>query len=83
MVMSYLYKLISHSSYLDILKDNSTYSYSFTYNMFSHLSVQCRLLIGVTIDNGSTNTVGGSSYSAHQAVSRFAEHHIDMVSCVH
>ena len=27
------------------------------------------------------NTVGGSCYSAHQAVSNFAEHHIDMVSC--
>ena len=29
------------------------------------------------------NAVGGSCYSAHQAVSRFAEHNIDMVSCVH
>ena len=25
----------------------------------------------------------GSYYSAHQAVGKFAEHHIDMVSCVH
>ena len=24
-----------------------------------------------------------SCYSSHQAVSKFAEHHIDMVSCVH
>ena len=37
----------------------------------------------VTIDDGSDNTVGGSYYSAHQAVGKFAEHHIDMVSCVH
>ena len=35
------------------------------------------------IDNGSDNTVGESYYSAHQAVGTFAEHHIDMVSCVH
>ena len=33
--------------------------------------------------HGTNNTVGGSCYSAHQAVSRFAEHHIDMASCVH
>ena len=26
---------------------------------------------------------GGSCYSAHQAVGKFAEHYIDMVSCVH
>ena len=43
----------------------------------------CSLLICITIDNGSNNTVGGSCYSAHQAVSRFAEHHIDMASCIH
>ena len=30
-----------------------------------------------------TVTVGGSYYSAHQAVRKFAERHIDMVSCVH
>ena len=36
----------------------------------------------ITIDNGSNNTVGGSYYSAHQAVGKFAEHHIYMVSCV-
>ena len=42
----------------------------------------CNLCI--TIDNGSNNPVGGSCYSAHQAVSRFAEDHIDMASnCVH
>ena len=35
------------------------------------------------IDNGSNNAVGGSYYSAHQAVGKFVEHHIDMVSCVH
>ena len=34
------------------------------------------------IGNGSNNTVGGGCYSAHQAVSKFAEHHIDMVSCI-
>ena len=28
-------------------------------------------------------TVDGSCYSAHQAVSKFAVHHIDMVRCVH
>ena len=39
--------------------------------------------ISIAIDNGSDNTVGGSYYSAHQAVGKFAEHHIDMVSCVH
>ena len=40
-------------------------------------------MICIAIDNGSNNTVGGSYYPAHQAVSNFAEHHIDMVSCVH
>ena len=30
-----------------------------------------------------TILLGGSCYSVHQAVSRFAEHYIDMVSCVH
>ena len=34
-------------------------------------------------DNGSDNAVGRSYYSAHQAVGKFAEHHIDMVSCGH
>ena len=37
----------------------------------------------IAIDNGSNNTVGRSCYSAHQAVSKFAEHHINMVSCFH
>ena len=36
-----------------------------------------------TDDNGSDNTVGGSYCSAHQAVGKFVEHQIDMVSCVH
>ena len=40
-------------------------------------------MICIVIDNGSDNTVGGSYYPAHQAVGKFAEHHIDMVSCVH
>ena len=40
-------------------------------------------MICISIDNGSNNAVGGSYYSAHQAVSKFAGHHIDMVSCVH
>ena len=34
----------------------------------------------ITIDNGRHNTIGGGCYSAHQAVSKFAEHNIDMVS---
>ena len=29
------------------------------------------------------NTAEESYYSAHQAVGKFAEHHIDIVSCVH
>ena len=40
-------------------------------------------MICIAIDNGSDNTVGGSYYSVHQAVGKFSEHHIDMVSCVH
>ena len=40
-------------------------------------------MICIAIDNDSDNTVGESYYSAHQAVSKFAEHHIDMVSCIH
>ena len=39
-------------------------------------------MICIAIENGSGNTVGGSCYSAHQAVGKFAEHHIDMVSCI-
>ena len=32
------------------------------------------------IDDGRNNTFGGGCYSAHHAVSKFAEHNIDMVS---
>ena len=41
---------------------------------------QWRLMICIEIDNDSNNTVGGSCYSVHQAVSKFAEHLINMVS---
>ena len=40
-------------------------------------------MICIAIDNGSNNTVGGSYYSAHQAVRKYALHHVDMVNCVH
>ena len=40
-------------------------------------------MICIAIDNGRDNTVEGSSYSSHKAVNKFAEHNIDMVSCVH
>ena len=40
------------------------------------------MMICITIDNGSDNTVGGIDYSAHQSVGKFAEHHSDIVSCV-
>ena len=40
-------------------------------------------MISISTDNGGDNTVGGSYYSAHQAVGKFAVHHIDMVSCIH
>ena len=40
-------------------------------------------MICIDIDNGSDNTVGRSYYSAHQAVGKFEEHYIDMVSAVH
>ena len=40
-------------------------------------------MICIVIDNGSDNTVGGSYYSAHQAIGKFVENHIDMVSCVY
>ena len=43
---------------------------------------QWRLMICTAIENGSDNTVGGSYHSAHQAVGKFVEHHIYMVSCV-
>ena len=39
-------------------------------------------MICIAIDNGRNNTVEGMRCSAHQAVSKVAEHHIDMVSCV-
>ena len=39
--------------------------------------------ICIAIDNGSNNTVGESCCSAHQAVKKLVEHHIDMVSCVY
>ena len=38
--------------------------------------------IHLYIDNSGNNTFGGRCYSAHQAVSKFVEHHIDMVSYV-
>ena len=34
-----LTNLQSHSSHIDILKDNSTYDYSYTYNILSLLSI--------------------------------------------
>ena len=40
-------------------------------------------MICIANDNASDNTVGRSYYSAHQAEGKFAEHHIDMVSCIH
>ena len=40
-------------------------------------------MICIAIDNGSNNTVGGSYYSVHQAVGKFASHHFAMVICVH
>ena len=39
-------------------------------------------MICIAIDNGSDNTAGGSYYSAHQAVGKLTEQHIDMVSCI-
>ena len=39
-------------------------------------------MISNAIDNGRHNTVGGGCGSAHQAVSKFAKHNIDMVSWV-
>ena len=41
------------------------------------------LMICIAIDNGRNNTVLGGCYSAHQAVSKFAEHNIDMVCCIY
>ena len=42
-----------------------------------------RLVICITVDNSSDNTVGGSCCSVHQAVNGFPEDHIDMISSVH
>ena len=39
-------------------------------------------MVSIAIDNGRHNTVGSGCYSAHQAVSKLAEHNIDMVSWV-
>ena len=35
------------------------------------------------IDNGSNNILLEEAVSANQSVSKFAEYHIDMISCVH
>ena len=40
-------------------------------------------MISIAIDNGRNNTVAGGCYSPYQAVSKFTEHNIDMVSLVH
>ena len=40
-------------------------------------------MISIAIDNDRNNTVGGGCYSVHQAVSKFVEQSIDMVSRVH
>ena len=74
------YKVIHHT-YIDILRDNSIYDRSYTYNTLP-LIHQWRLMICIAIDNGSNNIVGGRYYSAHHVVGKFAEHLIDMVSCV-
>ena len=73
----------SHSSHLDILKDNSIPILILIHIICSPIYPSVHTADMHTIDNGSNNTVGGRCYSAHQAVSRFPEHHIDMVSCVH
>ena len=54
-----------------------------THITYSQTYSSVELMICITIDNGSTNTVGGTGYSAHQAVSRFAEDHIELFSYVH
>ena len=58
------------------MRDNPIGDQSYTYNMLSHLETddQWRLMICIAIDNGSDNTVGGSYYSAHQAVGKYLEH---------
>ena len=40
-------------------------------------------MISIAIVNGRNNTVRGGCHSANQAVSKFADHNIDMVSLVH
>ena len=65
------------------MRDNPIDDQSYTYNILSYLSISGDWWYASLLTNGSDNTVGGSYYSAHQAVGKFAEHHIDMVSCVH
>ena len=58
-----IYINYSQSSHFDILEDNSTHSYSYTYNMLSHLFISgdcgyaSLLSAEWVIDNGSNNTV--------------------------
>ena len=56
-----------------MLKVNSTYHYSYTFTIYiSHLSISdYRLMIFITIDIGSNNTVVGSCYSADKALCIF------------
>ena len=51
--------------------------------ILTHLSISADCWYWSLLIMACNNTVWGSCYSAHQAVRRFAEHHIDMVSCVH
>ena len=76
----YTNSLHGHSSRIDIMRDNPNDDQSYTNNILIHY---WRLMTCIAIDNGSDNTVGGSYYSAHQAVGKFEEHHIDTVSCIH
>ena len=71
-------KVIHHT-----LRD-SICDHSYTYITYSptYPSVETDNIC-IAVDNGSNNTVGGSYYSAHQAVGKFPGHHIDMVSYVH
>ena len=69
----------SHSSHIDILKDNSTTDYSYTYNILSHFH-QWWLLICITIIyNDCNDNLWRRCHSAHQAVSWFAQHHIILI----
>ena len=73
-----------HLSHLDILKDNSTYSSSYKYNnVHSHLSISADCWYASQLTMQVKILLGESCYSTHQAVIRFVEHYIDMVSCVH